>query len=345
MSPPSLLRRAFLVAALLAVPVLPADAQRRRPARGVPPGCVDSSAHESGWVRVQGVSMHYLDWRGVGEPLVFVSGAGFTAHVFDDFAPRFRDRHRVVAVTHLGFGESDASPRGYGPVARAAHLVALLDSLGIERATFVGHWRAGEEMTYLASQFPERVRRLIYLDAAWDHTQQRATPEEQAVLDSVDLIAGPRPPLSAADRRSVAAFQEAERRLGLGASPAGEICARYPVNARGEVGPESREQVFREMDSLSVSPTYRLVRAAALVVYARPDAPADEFPWIAGDSARLQLVGPLRARAAAYTRRAGEDVVRAELQGGRIVHLRGGHRMFLTNPDEVEQAMRSFLSQ
>jgi len=27
------------------------------------------------------------------------------------------------------------------------------------------------------------------------------------------------------------------------------------------------------------------------------------------------------------------------------VQLRGGHRMFLTNPDEVEQAMRSFLSQ
>lgn len=341
-----MLRRALLVACLLAASALPADAQRRRASRGVPPGCADASPHYSGWVRVRGVSMHYLDWGGVGEPLVFVSGAGATAHVFDDFAPRFRDRHRVIAATHLGFGESDASRDGYGTVARAGQLIALLDSIGLERATFVGHARAGEEMTYLAAHYPERVRRLIYLDAAWDHTRQRATPPEaQAVLDSVQRVAGPPPPLSEEDRRSVAAFQDAERRLGMGASPAGEICARYPVDERGQVGLESRAKVFEEMDSLSIAPTYRLVRAAALVVYARRDDPAEGFPWIAGDSARLRKVAPLYARAASYSRGAGEDLVRAELHGGRIVQLRGGHRMFLTNPDEVERAMRSFLAQ
>lgn len=52
-------------------------------------------------------------------PVVFLAGLGFTAHVFDDFAPRLTDRHHVVAITRRGFGASSKPDGGYYEEVRA----------------------------------------------------------------------------------------------------------------------------------------------------------------------------------------------------------------------------------
>src|SRR5262245_37748813 len=50
-----------------------------------------------------GVSLEVLDWGGSGSPMVFLAGGGnSTPHDFDDFAPRFTNRHRVVGITRRG---------------------------------------------------------------------------------------------------------------------------------------------------------------------------------------------------------------------------------------------------
>jgi hypothetical protein len=58
----------------------------------------DTSPHKSGFVKANGVRLHYLEWsggkRGV---LLMLAGLGSDAHVFDTFAGRFTDRYRVVA--------------------------------------------------------------------------------------------------------------------------------------------------------------------------------------------------------------------------------------------------------
>ena len=58
------------------------------PARTVPDdGWVDPAPHRaSGIVTAPGVKIHVLDFGGRGTPMIFLSGIGNNAHVWDDFA-------------------------------------------------------------------------------------------------------------------------------------------------------------------------------------------------------------------------------------------------------------------
>src|SRR5688500_13051607 len=74
---------------------------------------VDRSPHRTGMVTVNGIQLHFLDWGGRGETLVLLTGLGGSAHIFDDLAPQFTDRFRVLALTRRGHGESDRPETGY----------------------------------------------------------------------------------------------------------------------------------------------------------------------------------------------------------------------------------------
>ena len=58
----------------------------------------DQSPHNSGFITVNNVKIHYLDWGGAGGTLLFLHGMGDTAHRYDDFAPRFTNQFRVLAA-------------------------------------------------------------------------------------------------------------------------------------------------------------------------------------------------------------------------------------------------------
>ena len=133
-------------------------------------------------VRVaRGVRLHYLDFGGTGPALVLLAGLGNTAHAFDDFAPRLTDRYHVIAITRRGFGESDHPKSGYEIKRLVEDIRVALDSLRLGRVTLVGHSIAGEELTRFAVTYPQRVDRLLYLDAAYDR------PALDSALDSLHL--------------------------------------------------------------------------------------------------------------------------------------------------------------
>lgn len=74
------------------------------------PAPEDKSPHTS--VTGNGIRLHYLDWGGKGEALLFLAGSGDNAHAFDEMAPKFTDRFRVLALTRRGYGESDKPETG-----------------------------------------------------------------------------------------------------------------------------------------------------------------------------------------------------------------------------------------
>jgi non-heme chloroperoxidase len=132
----------------------------------------DSSAHKVRFVTVEeGVQLEVLDWGGSGRPLIFLAGAGDTAHRFDGFAPQFTAQHHVYGITRRGFGASSKPEPANGNYS-ADHLgddvVAVMKALHIDRPVLVGHSIAGEELSSVGSRFPEKVSGLIYLDAATD---------------------------------------------------------------------------------------------------------------------------------------------------------------------------------
>jgi pimeloyl-ACP methyl ester carboxylesterase len=131
---------------------------------------MDTSPHKSDFVQVNGIHLHYLDWGGSGDVLLFLAGMGCNAHIFDNFAPRFADKFHVIALTRRGHGESDHPEIGYDVDTLTNDIRQFMDALGINQAILVGHSLAGAELSHFATLYPEQVLKLIFLDAAYDRS-------------------------------------------------------------------------------------------------------------------------------------------------------------------------------
>lgn len=134
---------------------------------------IDPSPHKVRFVTVApGVKLEVLDWGGSGPPLVFLAGLGFTAHCFDEFAPRFTGHHHVYAITRRGHGASsypEPSDANYDANRLADDVIAVLDALHIQKPVLAGHSIAGQELSSIGTRHPERVAGLVYLDAAYGY--------------------------------------------------------------------------------------------------------------------------------------------------------------------------------
>jgi pimeloyl-ACP methyl ester carboxylesterase len=128
--------------------------------------CFDNAGHKVTFVTIEpGVQLEVLDWGGTGDALVLLAGLGDNAHVYDQFAYQFTDRFHVIGITRRGFGRSSQPAHGYGLDTRARDDIAVLDKLRIGQAVFVGHSIAGTELSKLGAAYPDRVKKLVYLDA------------------------------------------------------------------------------------------------------------------------------------------------------------------------------------
>jgi pimeloyl-ACP methyl ester carboxylesterase len=107
-----------------------------------------------------------------------LSGFGNDAHVFDEFAPSLTDKFHVIGLTRRGFGETDRPASGYDTANRVEDIRAFMDAQKITRAHLVGHSLAGDEMTLFATTYPNRVNKMVYLDAAYDRTKMLTCADE-----------------------------------------------------------------------------------------------------------------------------------------------------------------------
>jgi pimeloyl-ACP methyl ester carboxylesterase len=118
-------------------------------------------------VMVEGASVHYRD-EGRGPTVVLIHGMGGS---LDNFRRTFQllveAGFRVLAVDLLGFGYSDrALWADLSPQGHARTIVALLDEVGVGRASFIGHSLGGAIALHLAYRYPERVERLVLVSSA-----------------------------------------------------------------------------------------------------------------------------------------------------------------------------------
>jgi pimeloyl-ACP methyl ester carboxylesterase len=114
-------------------------------------------------VRIHGHETAYCSaGAGSGGPtLVLLHGLAGCSAGWQGLARHLGDRYRLVAPDLLGHGQS-AKPRGdYSVGAYATGVRDLLDVLGIERATLVGHSFGGGVAMQLAYLCPERCERLV----------------------------------------------------------------------------------------------------------------------------------------------------------------------------------------
>jgi pimeloyl-ACP methyl ester carboxylesterase len=98
---------------------------------------------------------------GGGAPVLLLHGYSDSAGAWAPVLPHLPEAWNVAAPDQRGHGRSERPASGYTMAAFAADAARLVDALGWERATVVGHSMGGMIAQRFAIDFPERVARLV----------------------------------------------------------------------------------------------------------------------------------------------------------------------------------------
>ena len=116
---------------------------------------------------------------GSGEPLIMLHSTPSSCMAFRDVAPYLAGEVRVIAMSTMGFGQSDRPPEAYTTLTEFAQAVVwLMDGLGLERPSVYGLLTGSEIAAEVGASWPGRVDRLI-LDEVfnWNTPSRRAVHE------------------------------------------------------------------------------------------------------------------------------------------------------------------------
>ena len=109
----------------------------------------------------------WYEWHGRkdGEVLILSAGLGGSAHYWQPNLAAFAERYRVLLYDHRGTGRSDRALPGRVTVEDMAEdVAALMDTLCLPRAHFVGHAAGGLIGLALAIARPPLVTKLVVVN-------------------------------------------------------------------------------------------------------------------------------------------------------------------------------------
>ncbi len=107
----------------------------------------------------------YVRVGGTGPAVVLLHGYTQTGDMWAPLAAELSRDHTVIVPDLRGLGLSSRPSGGYDKKTQAADIAGILDKLGVEQAAVVGH-DIGNMVGYaVAARYPERVTRLVVMDA------------------------------------------------------------------------------------------------------------------------------------------------------------------------------------
>lgn len=120
---------------------------------------------ETRFVETRSGRVHVLDVGTGDEIILLLHGTGRSVADWQEgFGDDLARTHRVIGIDYYGLGMSDRSHSGrYGIDLWAQQAVDVLDALGIETATVVGHSAGGCVAAILTDDHPERVERVVFI--------------------------------------------------------------------------------------------------------------------------------------------------------------------------------------
>lgn len=115
---------------------------------------------------IYGLKIHYVE-AGSGPAVILLHGlGGNTTNWALNIAPLVEQKFRVIVPDQIGFGRSDKPFINYRVGTYVDFLDALYKELKIERATLVGNSMGGWIAAAYTLAHPEKVERLVLVDAA-----------------------------------------------------------------------------------------------------------------------------------------------------------------------------------
>jgi pimeloyl-ACP methyl ester carboxylesterase len=257
---------------------------------------------------VDGLSLRYVR-RGEGPPVVLLHGLASSIYTWKDVLPVLAAHHDVVAIDLPGFGGS-AVPDHPGGEPAVRSVLGLLDRLGIPRASFVGNSLGGAIAVAIAAWAPERVDRLVLIDAAGYNFASGDRPFVLRLAAGVPAVVAealPVRPLVTLGLRQV--FHD-DRMVTR------DRVAEYVAPLRRPGAARAVRGMLLGADSLGFPGIVRGVRAPTLVIWGRHDT------WVpVRDAARFA----------------------ADIPGARVAVLEAGHMPQEERPAETAALIAEFL--
>ena len=307
---------------------------------------MDKSLCTSDFLDVNGIRLHYLDWGGDGPMLLFLSGMGCSIHIFNKFAPRFTHRFHVLGLDRRGHGDSDYPETGYDPDTLTEDLRQFLDGLKIDKVILVGHSMAYIELSRFAVLYPERVLKLVFLDAAYDNSLPEtktaygknplpklipAWPEEapDSIEDCIATIRRLYPSLNVIWDEAM----DEQTRHGLRITPDGKV-----VDKMSDTISKAINDTFA-----SYSPEYSKIESPILSFFTLQDGTGFLSSDYITEDQKALVLDYFRTVRQPYSRQYIEQFQQRVPHAKVVVIPHGHHYCFIKHEELVFQEMRTFL--
>jgi pimeloyl-ACP methyl ester carboxylesterase len=135
-------------------------------------GDIKGTAHaavspKSGYVLVNGIRIHYLEWGRSGPPVILLHGMFDDARTWEAMAPLLASDYHIVAPDRRGAGSSDKPKEGYDSQTLVSDLALLIRNLKLRPAILVGHSAGAEIALMMAVQRPEMIHSVVMVEGGF----------------------------------------------------------------------------------------------------------------------------------------------------------------------------------
>lgn len=119
------------------------------------------------FVQANHLQLHYMEWGDPeAQPMLLLHGLMGHARVWDEFATDFSKTYRIIALDQRGHGESQwPKDAAYQIDDYFLDLLMFIQALDLRDIILVGHSMGGRNGLFYTACAPERISRLILIDA------------------------------------------------------------------------------------------------------------------------------------------------------------------------------------
>ncbi len=142
-----------------------------------------------GFVEVNGINLHYLEWGNTDRPtILMLHGISQQAHSWDFISLPLSVDYRVIALDQRGHGDSDWSPNGnYSTDIYVGDIEGFVGAMGLQNFHLMGHSMGGRNSLAWASGRPGVLKSLTIVDTG-PETQRRGQNRIQQFRELPDEL-------------------------------------------------------------------------------------------------------------------------------------------------------------
>ena len=163
----------------------------------------------------QRLRLHYVDWGNPdAPPLILQHGGRDHCRSWDWVAQELSRDWHVIAADLRGHGDSAWSPDGdYSAHAFVYDFAQLVQTLGHQQVTIIGHSLGGNIVTRFTGLYPDKVRKLVNIEGLGLSPKMMAERQAQGMADNLRTWIESKRAASARSPKRYATLEDAYARM------------------------------------------------------------------------------------------------------------------------------------